>query len=91
MYGQYYDHIPGNITNKAIDAALKSLSHQFDQEPPGVPSKKIVDSPQIFWPHFFFKDKSRILFKFVSVLLSAAVERVGVSRMRDFYIRVWYN
>ena len=28
-------------------------------------------------------DKSRNLFKFVSVLLSASVERVGVSRMRD--------
>ena len=32
----------------------------------------------------FFKDKSRNLFKFVSVLLSASVERVGVSRVRDF-------
>ena len=31
-------------------------------------------------------DKSRNLFKFVSVLLSASVERVGVSRMRDFSI-----
>ena len=31
------------------------------------------------------KDKSRHLFKFVSVLLSASVERVGVSRMRDFF------
>ena len=29
-------------------------------------------------------DKSHNLFKFVSVLLSALVERVGVSRMRDF-------
>ena len=29
-------------------------------------------------------DKSRNLFKFVSVLLSASLERVGVSRMRDF-------
>ena len=32
-------------------------------------------------------DKSRDLFKFVSVLLSASVERVGVSRMRDFFSR----
>ena len=30
------------------------------------------------------KDKLRNLFKFVSVLLSASVKRVGVSRMRDF-------
>ena len=27
------------------------------------------DSTQIFWPHFFFKDKLRNLFKFVSVNL----------------------
>ena len=31
-------------------------------------------------------DKYRNLFKFVSVLLSASVERFGVSRMRDFYL-----
>ena len=31
-------------------------------------------------------DKSRNLLKFVSVLLSASVERVGVSRMRDFLL-----
>ena len=31
------------------------------------------------------KDKSRNFFKFVSVLLSASVERVGVSHMQDFY------
>ena len=30
------------------------------------------------------EDKSSNLFKFVSVLISASVERVGVSRMRDF-------
>ena len=30
------------------------------------------------------EDKSRDLFKFVLVLLSASVERVGVSRKRDF-------
>ena len=35
---------------------------------------------------FFLLDKSRNLFKFVSVLLSASVERVGVSRMRDFKV-----
>ena len=29
--------------------------------------------------------KSRNLFQFVSVILSASVERVGVSRMRDFF------
>ena len=33
-------------------------------------------------------DKSRNLFKFVSVLLSASVERVGVSRMRDFFFTI---
>ena len=32
------------------------------------------------------KDKSRNLFKFVLGLLSASVERVGVSRMRDFFL-----
>ena len=31
------------------------------------------------------KDKSCNLFKFVSVLLSASVKRVGVSRMRYFF------
>ena len=31
------------------------------------------------------KDKSCNLLKIVSVLLSASVERVGVSRMRDFF------
>ena len=35
------------------------------------------------------KDKSRNLFKFVSVLLSASVERVGVSRMWDFLFAPW--
>ena len=48
------------------------------------PPKKNLDSPQIFLTAFFFIDKSRNLFKIVSVLLSALVERVGVSRMRDF-------
>ena len=44
-----------------------------------------------FFGFFFFffsiskKDKSCNRFKFVSVLLSASVERVGVSRMRDFF------
>ena len=32
--------------------------------------------------------KSRNLFQFVSVLLSASVKRVGVSRMRDFFCYV---
>ena len=31
------------------------------------------------------KKPKRFLFKFVSVLLSASVERVGVSRMQDFF------
>ena len=31
-------------------------------------------------------DKPRNLFKFVSILLSASVERVGVSRMQDFFV-----
>ena len=38
------------------------------------------------------KDKKKklkcFLFKFVSVLLSASVERVGVSHMWDFYISI---
>ena len=33
---------------------------------------------------FFMINKSCNLFKFVSVLISASVKRVGVSRMRDF-------
>ena len=41
----------------------------------------------MIFPVFFFIDKSRNLFKFVLVLLSASVEIVGVSRMRDFYIQ----
>ena len=46
-------------------------------------SKK--NSPQIcVTAIIFLKDKSRNLFKFESVLLSASVERVGASRMRDF-------
>ena len=32
-------------------------------------------------------DKSRDLLKFISVLLSASVERVGVSRMQDFSLK----
>ena len=43
------------------------------------------DSPQILLTAIIFYDKSRNLFKFVFVLLSASVQRVGVSRMRDFY------
>ena len=51
----------------------------------------IFDSPQIFLTAFLFYfifliDKSRNLLKFVSVLLSASVKRVGVSRMRDFFL-----
>ena len=38
-----------------------------------------------FFLSFFLLDKSCYLSKFVSVLLSASVERVGVSRMRDFF------
>ena len=34
---------------------------------------------------YIYLDKSRDLFKFVSVLLSASVESVGVSGMRDFF------
>ena len=42
------------------------------------------------------RKKLRNLFKFVSVLLSASVERVGVSRMRDFspkkiYVSVYFQ
>ena len=44
--------------------------------------RKITQPIYIFFS--FFLDKSRNLFKFVSVLLSASVERVCVSRMRDF-------
>ena len=39
--------------------------------------------PQITWPGGG-KKKSHNLFKFVFVLLSVSVERVGVSRIRDF-------
>ena len=39
--------------------------------------------PPNFSDRKFFLDKSRNLFKFVSVLLSASVKRVCVSRMRD--------
>ena len=35
----------------------------------------------------FFLEKSGKLFKFVSLLLSASVERVGVSHIRDFFLR----
>ena len=55
------------------------------------PTKKNVGLPPNFFDcNFFllFLDKSRNLFKFVSVLLSALVERVGVSRMRDFLIEL---
>ena len=45
-----------------------------------------VKITQPIYIYIFFKDKSRNLFKFVSVLLSASVERVGVSCMRDFCI-----
>ena len=42
-------------------------------------------APNFFYRIFFLlQDKSRNLFKFVSVLLSPSVERVGVSHMRDF-------
>ena len=37
------------------------------------------------------KKKSRNLFKFVLVLLSASVERVGVSRMQDFWLYSLWN
>ena len=47
-------------------------------------------NPPWSYKHFcLFVDKSRFLFKFVSVLLSASVKRVGVSRIWDFY--VWYK
>ena len=50
------------------------------------PKKKSFWLPSIFfWPKKKkCLDKSWNLFKFVSVLLSTSVERVGVSRMRDF-------
>ena len=53
------------------------------------------------WSHDQFKashwSTPRFLFKFVSVLLSASVERVGVSRMQDFCLQFyvvfsnWYS
>ena len=45
------------------------------------------DSRKIYLTAIFEKKekKSRNLFKFVSVILCALVERVGVSRMRDFF------
>ena len=50
------------------------------------PPKKFGHSPNFSDHNFFFIDKSRNLLKFVLVLLSASVERVGVSRMRDFFL-----
>ena len=47
--------------------------------------------PTFFFFFFFFQDKSCNLFKFVSVLISASVERVGVSCMRDFFIILFKN
>ena len=44
----------------------------------------------LFFLFIFLKDKSCNLFNFVSVLLSASVERVGVSRMRDFFL-IFFN
>ena len=61
----------------------KTGKKEREKMPP--PKKKIWTLPKFFWWHFFLKDKSHNLFKFVSVLLSASVERVGVSRMRDFF------
>ena len=50
------------------------------------PKKKFALPPNFcFTAIFFLLDKSRNLFQFVSVLLSASVERVGVSRIRDFF------
>ena len=43
-----------------------------------------VYSIRDFSPFFLFLDKSRFLFKFVSVPLSASVKRVGVFCMQDF-------
>ena len=41
----------------------------------------------LVWDDIILKlDKSRNLFNFVLLLLSASVERVGVSRMRDFFV-----
>ena len=47
-------------------------------------------STGLFLSSSFFLDKPRKLSKFVSVLLSASVERVGVSRMWDFFWHVIY-
>ena len=43
----------------------------------------------IFFYQATNKKKSRNLFKFVLVPLSASVERVDVSRMRDFFCTMW--
>ena len=51
----------------------------------GVKKKGKKVPPTTFWTHpKNFLRHSRNLFKFVSVLLSALVDRVGVSRMRFF-------
>ena len=47
---------------------------------------KKIGLPPNFFESIFFFDKSCNVFKFLSVLLSASVKRVGVSRMRDFLI-----
>ena len=47
--------------------------------------KELVWSVGHIYIYFFFKDKSRNLYKIVSVLQSASVERFDVSRIRDFF------
>ena len=45
---------------------------------------RVDTSTAPYFYFYFFLDKSRKLFKIVSVLRSASVERFDVSRMRDF-------
>ena len=48
--------------------------------------KVVLEYPFFFLFFLLLLNKSRFLFKFVSVLLSALVKRVGVSRMWDFFL-----
>ena len=76
----------------AADMKVFALNTTVYPSKKKVPPLHFFTQPKIVFLSFlfsffliFFKDKSCNLFKFVSVLLSASVERVGVSRMRDFY------
>ena len=65
------------------DFALQNMMETMLPDGLETSSQRVYQPPPPFFI-FFFLDKSRFLFKLVSVPLSALVERVDVSRMRDF-------